>query len=338
MGLMSFYGRFPESRPRRLRRTEAIRNLVRETRISADQLVMPYFVLPGRKKKTAIESMPGQYRFSTDLLLKEMDSLVKSGIRSVLLFGIPSEKDAAGSSAWNEKGATQVAVREIKKRFPELLVITDVCLCQYTDHGHCGVLNAKGEVDNDASLDLLAETALSHAEAGADIVAPSDMMDGRVKRIRSRLDREGFSEVALLSYSAKYTSAFYGPFRDAAHSAPKPKGNMPKDRKSYQMDPANGKEALREIAMDLDEGADMIMIKPALSYLDIVRQASETFKVPVAAYLVSGEYSMIKAAAEKKYLDEKAVTLEILTSVCRAGADILITYSAKEAASWLHTR
>lgn len=335
MSILNFYSRFPESRPRRLRRTEGIRKLVRETHVSPNQLVMPYFVLPGKRKKTAIPSMPGQFRLSADLLVKEAEGLVKHGVGAVLLFGLPEKKDASGSQAWASKGVIQTAVRALKKNLPELVVITDVCLCGFTDHGHCGVVDSRGEIDNDASLELLAQAALTHAEAGADIVAPSDMMDGRVKSIRTQLDKEGFTGTSILSYAAKYASAFYGPFRDAAHSAPKPRGSIPTHRKSYQMDTANRKEAMREMAMDIEEGADMVMVKPALSYLDIIHEASLRFEVPLAAYLVSGEYSMIKAAAAKGWLDEGETVREVLTSTARAGADILITYFAKDAAGWL---
>ena len=302
-----------------------------------DQLVMPYFVQAGRKVKTEINSMPGQFRYSPDTLLKEVEALQKSGVNSILLFGIPAHKDSTASEAWSSKGIVQQAVREIKKRFKDLLVMTDVCLCAYMDHGHCGVLNRAGEIENDLSLELLSRTALSHAEAGADLVAPSDMMDGRVKNIRGVLDQNGFQDISIMSYAAKYASAFYGPFRDAAHSAPASKGKIrvPKDRKTYQMDFANLREAMKEIAIDIKEGADIMMVKPALAYLDVIREARNRFDVPLAAYLVSGEYSMIKAAAAKGWVDEKAVVTEIMMGVVRAGANILITYHARDLAKWL---
>ena len=321
---------FPHYRPRRMRQNELYRRLIRETYFSPDQLVMPYFVREGRKIKESIESMPGQFRFSTDALLPEIESLVKSGVRSILLFGIPEKKDLKASSAWSEQGIVQKTVREIKKHFEDLLVITDVCLCAYMSHGHCGVLNQKGRIENDASLKILSDVALSHAEAGAGMVAPSDMMDGRIRNMREKLDKNSFQDIPILSYAAKYASAFYGPFRDAAHSAP-----SAGDRKSYQMDISNSEEALREIAADIQEGADMVMVKPALAYLDIIRQASEKFHFPLAAYSVSGEYSMIKAAAQKKWIDEKAIVLEVMTALSRAGANVLITYYAKEIPRWL---
>lgn len=321
---------FPNSRPRRLRQSEALRRLVCETRLSLDQLVMPYFVKPGRQIREEIESMPDQFRFSTDTLLVELEELVQSGVRAILLFGLPESKDAQASSAYAADGIVQKTVREIKKNFKELLVITDVCLCAYTNHGHCGVLNAHGEIENDPSLKLLAQTALSHAEAGADVIAPSDMMDGRVRAIRELLDQKGFQNTAIMSYAAKYASAFYGPFRDAAHSAP-----SSGDRKTYQMDPANRAEAMREMALDIQEGADILMVKPALAYLDVIREAAAAFPHPIAAYSVSGEYSMIKAAAEKGFLDEKKMVSETLTSLARAGSKILITYHAKQFAQWV---
>lgn len=322
-------GKFPQYRPRRMRQNEALRRLVRENRFSLDQLVMPYFVRNGRNVKEEIETMPGQFRFSPDKLLHEIEELQQAGIQSILLFGLPDQKDEKASEAWSKQGIIQQTVREIKKNFKNLCVITDVCLCAYTNHGHCGVLNAQGEIENDSSLKILAETALSHAEAGADIVAPSDMMDGRIQAIRNLLDLKGFQNTPIMSYAAKYASAFYGPFRDAAHSAP-----SMGDRKSYQMDPSNRAEALREIASDIQEGADIVMVKPALAYLDVIREAATTFQFPLAAYAVSGEYSMIKAAAEKGYLDEKKVVLEILLSLIRAGSNIVISYHAKQVGEW----
>lgn len=322
-------GKFPEVRPRRLRQSAALRRLVRETSVSADQLVMPYFVRAGRGVKEAIDAMPGQFRFSPDTLMSELEDLQDKGVRSVLLFGLPDEKDARGSQAASSEGIIPKTVREIKKNFRDLLVITDVCLCAYTDHGHCGIISGE-EIDNDATLPLLAEMALSHAEAGADIIAPSDMMDGRIQAVRRALDQKGFTNTAIMSYAAKYASAFYGPFRDAAHSAP-----SFGDRASYQMDPANLQEAMRELAHDAAEGADILMIKPALAYLDVIREAARNFSLPLAAYSVSGEYSMIKAAAEKGMLDEKRAVLETASAMTRAGARILITYYAKQLAEWI---
>ncbi len=328
---MDDLGSFPEIRMRRLRQSEAIRSLTAETRLSADQFVMPYFVREGRGVREAIDAMPGQFRFSPDTLLGELEELIRAGIKAVLLFGVSGKKDARASMAAAEQGLIQKAVREIKKRFPELLVITDVCLCAYTDHGHCGVLTDSGSVDNDASLEILARSALSHAEAGADIVAPSDMMDGRVKAIRAMLDQSGFEHLPIMSYAAKYASAFYGPFRDAAKSAP---GFG--DRKSYQMNPANASEAVREAALDIREGADMVMVKPALAYLDVIRAVASAFPaVPVAAYAVSGEYAMIEAAAQKGWADRQAAVMETMTAMARAGARILITYHARQIAGWL---
>ncbi len=320
---------FPDIRLRRLRRTEAIRRLVRETRLSADQLVLPLFVRPGQAVRSPVASMPGVCQLSVDELVKECHEAAKLGVPAVLLFGIPSGKDAVGSEAYALDGIIQRAVRALKDALPNLLVITDVCLCEYTSHGHCGVLKGE-EVDNDATLELLAKMAVSHAQAGADIVAPSDMMDGRVGAIRTALDCAGLQRVAIMAYSAKYASAFYGPFREAAGSAP-----QFGDRRGYQMDPANGDEALREVALDIEEGADIVMVKPALAYLDIIRRVKERFGVPVAAYNVSGEFAMVKAAAEKGWLDERRVVVEVLTALRRAGADILITYFAKDLARWL---
>lgn len=320
---------YPAHRPRRLRRNGNIRRLVAETRLSVDDLVMPLFVTGGTGVKTEIPSMPGNHRFSIDTLIGEIGEIASLGIPAVILFGLPETKDPLGSGAYSDEGIVQRALRAVKKSGPDILVITDVCLCQYTDHGHCGVIE-DGRVDNDSSVALLAETALSHASAGADIVAPSDMMDGRVGAIRDLLDEHDFEDTPIMSYSAKYASAFYGPFRDAADCAP-----QFGDRRSYQMDPANSDEALREVGLDLDEGADIVIIKPALPYLDIVRRVKDAFQCPVAAYSVSAEYSMIKAAAQKGWLDEKAAVLETLTAIRRAGADIVITYWAKQAARWL---
>jgi porphobilinogen synthase len=320
---------FPEYRPRRLRRTENLRRMVRETILTVDQLVYPLFVLPGKEIKNPVQSMPGVYQFSVDRLMDEIATVVRLKLPAVLLFGLPQKKDEEGSEAFSDHGAVQEATRTIKEKYPELVVITDVCLCEYTSHGHCGLLRGQ-EVDNDPTLEILAKAALSHARAGADIVAPSDMMDGRVRIIRQALDENGYERVAILSYAAKYCSGFYGPFREAADSAPKFG-----DRRAYQMDMANADEALREIAMDLEEGADMVMVKPALSYLDIIRRAKDRFDWPVAAYNVSGEYSMIKAAAAQGWLDEKRVMMEVLYSIRRAGADLILTYFAKEAATVL---
>lgn len=321
---------FPEliKRPRRLRNNN-IRDLVKESQLSINDLIYPLFVVNGEGVKEEIPSMPGNYHWSLDLVMGEIDQLVEMGIEAIILFGIPEYKDEKGSSAWAEEGIVQQACRRIKERYPELLVITDVCLCQYTDHGHCGVLE-DGRVKNDSTLELLAKTALSHAEAGADMVAPSDMMDGRVGAIRKALDENGFTNVSIMAYSAKYASSFYGPFRDAAHSAPE-EG----DRRSYQMDPANSREAIKETALDIEEGADIVMVKPALAYLDIIQRIKEEFSYPVAAYNVSGEFSLIKAAAEKGWVDEKEIVLEMLLSMKRAGTDLILTYFAKDVANWL---
>lgn len=324
-----FPGKFPETRPRRLRQNENLRRLIRETRLSLDQFVMPYFVKNGRNVREAIESMEGQFRFSPDTLLSELEELTSLGVKSILLFGLPDSKDAKASHAWSRTGVIPSVLREIKKNFKDLTVITDVCLCAYTDHGHCGILNSRGEIENDPSVKILADMSLAHAEAGADMIAPSDMMDGRIRAIRAAFDLKGFENLPVMSYSAKYASAFYGPFRDAAHSAP-----SSGDRKSYQMDPANREEALREIALDIQEGADIVMIKPALAYLDIIREASQRFQFPLAAYSVSGEYAMIKTAAQKGYIDEKKVVLETMTSLARAGSQVLITYYSKQLAEW----
>ena len=316
-------------RTRRLRRSAALRGLVRETALTAGDFIYPMFVVEGERVRNPIGSMPGQFQLSVDQLGAEVDELRSLGIPGVLLFGIPAVKDAAASGAYDDDGIVQRAVREIKRHDPAMLVITDVCACEYTDHGHCGVL-VDGEVDNDRTLPLLARTAVSHAAAGADVVAPSDMMDGRVGAIRAALDGAGFSVVPILSYAAKYASAFYGPFREAVESAP-----AFGDRRSHQMDPGNVREAMTEIAIDLEEGADFVIIKPALAYLDVIRVARERFDVPIFAYNVSGEYAMVKAAAERGWIDERRVTLETLIAIKRAGAGRLITYHAKDAARWL---
>ncbi len=330
---MSFksVGEFPNYRPRRLRQSPTLRRLVQETRLSVDQLVLPFFVRAGKKLRQPISSMPGVFQLSPDELLREAAKAHNLGIPAVLLFGIPEKKDAKASSAYAQNGIVQTAVRLLKKELPELLVITDVCLCEYMSHGHCGIVEQKGgKILNDPSLKLLARAALSHAEAGADIIAPSDMMDGRIRAIRDLLDEKGFLDTPILSYAAKFSSAFYGPFREAAESAP-----QFGDRRSYQMNAANAEEALREVAMDIQEGADMVMVKPALAYLDILHRVKTEFGYPTAAYSVSAEYSMIKAAAEKGWIDERAVTMESLLSMRRAGADILITYAAADVARWL---
>ncbi|MGO9017991.1 MAG: porphobilinogen synthase [Syntrophobacteraceae bacterium] len=317
---------FPDYRPRRFRRTENLRRMVRETRLSVDQLIYPLFVMPGSGVKNPVQSMPGVFQFSVDKLIEEIPSVVELAIPGVLLFGLPERKDESGSEAHAENGPVQQAVRAIKDVWPELSVITDVCLCEYTSHGHCGILEGN-EVVNDATLEILARVALSHARAGADVIAPSDMLDGRVAAIREALDEDGFDSVAILAYSAKYCSGFYGPFREAADSAP-----QFGDRRAYQMDVCNTEEAIREAALDIEEGADIVMVKPAMAYLDIVRRIKEEFDRPVAAYNVSGEYSMVKAAASKGWIDGDRVMMEILTSIVRAGADLVITYFAKDAA------
>jgi len=331
---------FPQTRMRRLRATAGLRGLVRETDVRAGQFVLPLFVTEGRTPDSAgrepIATMPGVDRLSIAAAVEEAQEAAALGIAAVMLFGLPAEKDEHGSGAWDQEGVVQLATRAIKQAVPakspqgELLVITDVCLCEYTSHGHCGVLREDGTVDNDASLELLAQTAVSHARAGADIVAPSDMMDGRVDAIREELDGEGFADTPILAYSAKFASAFYGPFREAADSAP-----AFGDRRGYQMDPANGREAVREALLDVQEGADMVMVKPALAYGDLISAVKRATRLPVAAYNVSGEYAMVKAAAAAGYLDERATVLEILTSLRRAGADTIITYHAKDAARWL---
>ena len=322
--------KFPRSRPRRMRRTEGLRKLVRETELSLSQLIMPYFVKEGGVPKEPIESMPGQFRFTPEALLEELEEIQDLGPGAILLFGLPTEKDDSGRFAFDAEGVIQQSVRLIKKNFPELVVITDVCLCAYTSHGHCGLVNEKQEIENDSTLKVLQKVALSHAAAGADLVAPSDMMDGRVKAIRGSLDRNGFHSTGILSYAAKYASAFYGPFRETAHSSP-----AFGDRRGYQMDPANREEALREIQMDIEEGADMIMVKPALAYLDVIREAKEKFNFPIAAYNVSGEYAMIKAASQLGWLDERKSAIEVLTAIRRAGAQAVLTYYAKEVAQWV---
>lgn len=329
-------GQFPAYRPRRLRQSPALRRLVSETRLSPDQLVLPLFVRSGRKVRRPIGSMPGVFQLSLDEMLREAGLAQQAGVPAVLLFGIPDRKDSRASEAYAAKGIVQQAVRLLKKQLPGLLVITDVCLCEYMAHGHCGIVatgKTGARILNDPTLKLLARAALSHAEAGADLVAPSDMMDGRVRAIREQLDQHGFNDTPIMSYAAKFASAFYGPFREAAESAPKFG-----DRRSYQMDPANGAEALREVALDIQEGADIVMVKPALAYLDIVYRVKTQFGYPTAAYAVSGEYSLIKAAAAKGWIDERATTLEALLALRRAGADILITYAATEAARWLQEK
>lgn len=320
---------FPDSRPRRLRKNANLRRMVRETSLSVDNMVYPLFVVEGKGIKKPIASMPGNFQTSIDYLLKEVKETKESGIPAVLLFGVPGKKDETASGAFAKDGIVQRAVRKIKEKVPDILVITDVCLCEYTGNGHCGMVR-KGDVDNDSTLNLLSETAVSHAEAGADMVAPSAMMDGQVGAIRRALDEAGYETLPIMAYSAKYASCFYGPFREAAESAP-----QYGDRKSYQMDPANGNEALREMTLDVQEGADIIMVKPALPYLDIIRRAKENFDLPVAAYNVSGEYSMIKAAAGLGWLDGENAMMESLISIKRAGADIIITYFAREAAKAL---
>lgn len=319
---------FPIQRPRRLRRTEALRRLVQETSVTARSLVYPLFVCPGMNVKDEIRSMPGNFRWSVDRLVEECKSVRDLGIPAVILFGIPESKDEKGSGAYAEDGIVQRAMRALKKQVPELLVIGDVCLCEYTSHGHCGVVEGN-EIANDATLELLAKTALSQARAGADLVAPSDMMDGRVARIRRELDANGFTHTPILSYASKFASAFYGPFREAADSTP-----QFGDRRSHQMDPANQREALREMALDIEEGADIVMVKPALPYLDILALARREFDVPLAAYQVSGEFSLIEAAARAGWVDRERMIRETLTSIRRAGADIILTYFAKEAARW----
>ncbi len=320
---------FPNIRHRRLRLNDRVRRLVRENHLSVDDLIYPVFATFGQGVRREVSSMPGVYNISIDVLLEEIKIVEELGIPGIIVFGVPEEKDEVGTGAYHPEGIVQQAVRAIKQEFPELLVITDVCLCEYTSHGHCGLIKNQ-TVDNDATLELLAETALSHARAGADMVAPSDMMDGRVAAIRARLDAEGFTDVPIMAYSAKYSSSYYGPFREAAGSTP-----QFGDRKTYQMDYANGDEAIRETAQDIKEGADIVMVKPALAYLDIIRRIKEEFGYPVAAYNVSGEYSLVKAAAKQGWIDERSLVLETLTGFKRAGADIIITYHALEVARWL---
>ena len=319
---------FPVTRPRRLRRSAALREMVRETRLAPTDFIYPLFVRHGKGIRTEIASMPEQFHLSPDSLVEEVGAAIEDGVRAFLLFGIPERKDERGSEAWDDGAAVQTGVRELKRAYPDALVLTDICLCEYTSHGHCGVVS-DGRVLNDPTLELLARTAVSHAKAGADLVAPSDMMDGRVGAIRAALDASGFEDIAVLSYAAKYASAFYGPFREAAGSAP-----QFGDRRSYQMDPGNSDEAMREIASDLDEGADLVMVKPALAYLDVIRRAKDAFGVPVAAYNVSGEYSMLLAAAQRGWIDRERAILETLTSIRRAGADVILTYHAKDLARW----
>ena len=319
---------FPVTRMRRLRRTSGVRDLVRETRVAPADLIQPYFVRHGSGQEE-IPSMPGQYHLSVDALVERAAEAHAAGIPAVIVFGLPARKDEAASEAFDDEGIVQMAVRALRAHVPELVVMTDVCLCQYTSHGHCGIIQ-DGDVANDVTLEVLADTALSHARAGADMVAPSDMMDGRVAAIRAALDGEGFEHTSILAYSVKFASAFYGPFRDAAHSTP-----SMGDRRGYQMDPANGREAVREALLDIEEGADMVMVKPALPYLDVLRSLRDETRVPLAAYQVSGEYAMISAAAAQGLMDERAAVLEALTAIRRAGADMVITYHAARAARWL---
>jgi porphobilinogen synthase len=334
---------FPQDRPRRMRRTEALRRLVRETTLAPDDLIWPLFAVPGKKVRNPVKSMPGVFQLSVDELVAEAHAGWEAGVRSVILFGVPEKKDEVGTGAWDEDGIIPRAIRALKEGVPGMVVMTDVCMCEYTDHGHCGVLEpskAGGPstelvVDNDATLPLLAKEAVAHARAGADLVAPSDMMDGRVAAIRAALDADGYADVPIMSYAAKFAGAFYGPFRDAAESAPREGQGIPKDRKGYQMDPANWREALREVALDVQEGADLVMVKPAVPYLDIVRLIRDRVDLPVAAYHVSGEYAMIKAAAERGWIDEERVVLETLLCIRRAGADLVLTYYAKDAAALL---
>jgi porphobilinogen synthase len=320
---------FPEYRPRRLRKNESLRALIRETQLSPAQFVYPVFIAPGKNKREEISSMPGVFRLSVDQLVREAKECMDLGVNSMILFGLPEKKDAMGSGAHAKDGIIQRGIRELKNKSPDLTIITDVCLCEYTDHGHCGCLIGE-TVDNDATLEILAKTALSHAQAGADMVAPSDMMDGRVAEIRAALDENNYDMIPIMSYAVKYASAFYGPFRDAADCAP-----QFGDRRSYQMDPANAREALREATLDVDEGADILMVKPALAYLDIISRLKDEFDLPIAAYHVSGEYAMIKAAAEKGWIDGDKVMAETLLSIKRAGADIILTYFAKDMARLL---
>jgi porphobilinogen synthase len=326
-----------------MRRTEALRRLVRETTLAPDDLIWPLFAVPGEKVRNAVKSMPGVFQLSVDELVAEAQAGWDAGVRSVILFGVPERKDEVGTGAWDEDGIIPRAVRALKEQVPGLVVMTDVCMCEYTDHGHCGVLepskaggpSSELVVDNDATLPLLAKEAVAHARAGADVVAPSDMMDGRVAAVRAALDADGYADLPIMSYAAKFAGAFYGPFRDAAESAPREGQGIPRDRKGYQMDPANWREALREVALDVGEGADLVMVKPAVPYLDIVRLIRDRVDLPVAAYHVSGEYAMIKAAAERGWIDEERVVLETLLCIRRAGADLVLTYYAKDAAALL---
>ncbi len=324
---------FPVVRNRRLRSSAGLRSLVRETRLDATDFIMPIFITEGEGVQEEISSMPGVYHWSLDTMERELAEIAEAGVQSVMVFGVPDHKDALGTSAYDDNGITQRAIRKMKALYPELVVIADNCLCQYTDHGHCGVVHTTecgAEIDNDESLELLARTAVSQARAGADIIAPSNMMDGFVWAIRNALDEAGYKNVPIMSYSVKYSSAYYGPFREAAHSAP-----QFGDRRTYQMDPANSREALREAQSDFDEGADFLMVKPALAYLDIIRMLRDRYALPIVAYNVSAEYSMVKAAALQGWIDEKAIVLETLTGMKRAGADLIITYHAKDAARWL---
>jgi len=324
---------FPEYRPRRVRRTENLRRMVRETQLAVDDFIYPLFVCPGKKVRKPVGSMPGVFQLSVDEVVTEAKKAADAGVPALILFGIPTKKDAVGSEAWDDNGVVQKACKEIKKARPELVVVIDACFCEYTSHGHCGVLTEAGEVDNDATLDNLGRAARSYARAGCDIVAPSGMMDGMVGFIRDSLDEEGFDQVAILAYSAKYASGYYGPFREAAESAP-----QFGDRKAYQMDPANAMEAIREVSLDVEEGADMIMVKPALAYLDVIARVREEFELPLAAYNVSGEYAMLKAAGERGWIDYDRVMMETLTGIKRAGADMILTYHALEAAAILAKR
>ena len=325
--------RYPIYRPRRLRANENLRRMIRETTLSVDDLIMPLFVRPGRKVRKPISSMPGNYQFSVDEIVKEARKAADLGVPAIILFGIPPKKDARGTAGYKKNNIVARAIKAIKDKVDDLVVITDVCLCEYTDHGHCGVVRKRGKgftIDNDATLELLARMSLSHVEAGADMVAPSDMMDGRIGAIRAALDESGHPDVPIMAYAAKYASAFYGPFREAAESPP-----QFGDRRSYQMDPPNSDEALREVALDIEEGADIVMVKPALPYLDIIYRVKQEFGYPVAAYNVSGEFSLVKAAAERDWIDEQKVALEMLGSIKRAGADMILTYYAMDAARWL---
>jgi porphobilinogen synthase len=323
---------FPIYRPRRLRRNERLRGLIRETGLEPKNLIYPLFVGPGKNKAEPVSSMPGVAQLSVDRAVKECGEVDALGIPAIILFGIPEQKDAIGSEAYGDNGVVQQTIRAVKEKLPDMIVITDVCLCEYTDHGHCGVIK-NGDVDNDSTLELLAKEALSHASAGADIIAPSDMMDGRVGAIRKILDDNGFQQTPIMAYAAKYASGFYGPFREAAESTP-----QFGDRRSYQMDPANADEALREVEMDIREGADIVMVKPAMAYLDIIYRVKQKFGYPVAAYNVSGEYSMIKAAGLNGWIDEQRIMMEVLFAIRRAGADMILTYFAKDAAKLLHGR